>query len=309
MFPSLIWSFSLPGVSSLVRCLFPLGSFGFRASSFVSVLFLWALLWLYCVSSRQACFAIGLFLSLLVPGSWFLFFSFSLCLVLWVPSHTPLTRWSSFWCLATARQVGALRAVSHLVSFSGAVISLTCIPGFHAMPVSSFTLLPRSLHMLLGTFCRRSSGVTFVVLSVLCVFLSCSSCYFFSLSSFAFVSPHSLLFSPRSLSRTFSKGALSFFAFSPLVRLPLPLLLGVLCLLLLLPLLPFGLIACGVLQLHGLFCAVFFSSFLEAATWSSFSVFTSFYPMTIQFSSSGVKERETSSREEENSASTPLPPL
>ena len=73
-------------------CLFPLGPFGFRASSFVSGLFLWARLWRSCLSSRLACFAIGLFLSLLVPGSSFLFFSFSLRLGLLVPSFAPLAR-------------------------------------------------------------------------------------------------------------------------------------------------------------------------------------------------------------------------
>ena len=87
----------------------------------------------------------------------------------------------------------------------------------------------------------------------------------------------------------------SFFVISSLVCLPLPLLLllGVLHLLLLLPLLPFRRIACGVLRLHELFFFFFFSchaslsSILEAATWSSSSVFTSFYLKDVQFSSSG----------------------
>ena len=72
--------------------------------------------------------------------------------------------------------------------------------------------------------------------------------------------------------------------------LPLPLLLGVLRRLLLLPLLPFGLIACGVLPLRVFFFShsAFLSSFLAAAIWSFSSVFTSFYPMSVQFSSSGV---------------------
>ena len=56
-------------------CLFPspfslsLRPSGFRASSLVSALFRWPLLWLSCLSSRLVCFAIGLLLSLLVPGS------------------------------------------------------------------------------------------------------------------------------------------------------------------------------------------------------------------------------------------------
>ena len=102
--------------------------------------------------------------------------------------------------------------------------------------------------------CRRSSGVTFLVSCPCLASLSCSSCYYFSLSSFTFVSP-------RSLSRTFSEGALSFFVFSPLVHLtrPLLLLLGILHLLLLLSLLPFGLIACEVLWLRGFFRLMLFS--------------------------------------------------
>ena len=54
-------------------------------------------------------------------------------------------------------------------------------------------------------------------------------------------------------------GAPSFFAFSPLGHLPLLLLLGVLHLLLLLPLLPFVLVACGVLPLRGFFRVMPFS--------------------------------------------------
>ena len=137
--------------------------------------------------------------------------------------------------------------MSRVVSFSGAVTSLSCIPGFRATPVSSFIPLPRSLRTLFGDFCRRSSGFTVVVSCPCFAFFSCSSCYYFSLSSFAFVSP-------RFLSQTFSEGALSFFVFSLLVRLPPPLLLllGVLRLILLLPLLPFGLLACWVSRLSEL---------------------------------------------------------
>ena len=168
-FPSLVPDFHLPGVSSLVRCLFPLGSFGFRASSFVSGLFRWALLWLSCLSSRLVCFAVGLFLSLLVPGSSFLLL-FSLRLMLLVPSFTPLARWSSFWCLAAARLVRDLRAVSRVYS----VVLLSPLPVFRvfrAMPVSSFTLLPRSLGTLLGAFVGVLPGLLCCVLSVLGIFL------------------------------------------------------------------------------------------------------------------------------------------
>ena len=56
-------------------CRFPsplflfLGPSRFRASSLVSALFRWTFLWLFCLSSRLVCFAIGLLLSFLVPGS------------------------------------------------------------------------------------------------------------------------------------------------------------------------------------------------------------------------------------------------
>ena len=52
---------------------------------FISGLFLWSLLWLSCVSSRLACFAIGLFLCLLVPRS---------------SAYRFLYAWYS-WCLRT----------------------------------------------------------------------------------------------------------------------------------------------------------------------------------------------------------------
>ena len=86
MFPSLVWVspfwVSLP--SSF--CLPTLDPFGFHASCLDSGLFLWSLLCLSCASSRLACFALGPFLSLLVPGSWFLFLYLSLRLVFLVPS-------------------------------------------------------------------------------------------------------------------------------------------------------------------------------------------------------------------------------
>ena len=172
--PSLVPDFSLAGVSSLVRCLFPLGPFGFSAYSFVSGLFRWALLRLSCLSSRLVCFAIGPFLSLLVPGSSFLLFSFSLRLLLLVPSFTHLARWSSFWCLATARLVRVLRAVYRVVSSVVLFSPLPVFRVFRAMPVSSFALLPRSLRTLLGTFVGVLPGLHCCVLSMLGVFL-CSS--------------------------------------------------------------------------------------------------------------------------------------
>ena len=117
---------------------------------------------------------------------------------------------------------------------------------FRALPVS-FTPLPRSLRSLLGAFVGVLPGFLCCDLSVLGVFLLLVLILF--------------LLVPRSLSWTFSEGAVSFFAFFPLGHLPLPLLLllGVLRLLLLLPLLPFVLIACGVLLLHVFFGVMLFS--------------------------------------------------
>ena len=244
MFPSLVWSFSLPGVSSLACCLFPLGPFGFRASSFISgLLLLGPSSALLCVLSS------GLFRHWAFPllaRSWFLFFSFSPLGVIGAFVHT--------------QPGGPLSGVSplpvRLVSFGRctvlflSLVLLSPLPVFRVFvqrlrPLSLrfLVLFAYPLWQLLSAFFRGD----FVVSCPCFASLSCSSCYHFSLSSFAFVSP-------RSLSRTFSKGALSFFVFSPLVQLPLLLLLllGVLRLLLL-PLLPFGLIACGVLRLRGLF--------------------------------------------------------
>ena len=117
---------------------------------------------------------------------------------------------------------------------------------FHAMRVSSFPLLPRSLRALLDTLVGILPGWFRCVLSVLGVFL------LLVLLLFLPVLVHFV--SPRSLSQAFSEGAPGFFAFSPLRRLPLLLLLGVLrLLLLLLPLLSFVLIAYGVARFVGFF--------------------------------------------------------
>ena len=149
-------------------CLFPLDPFGFRAFSFVSGLFCWALLLLSSLSSHLVCFAIGLFLSLLVPGSPLLVFSppdvvgafvyaLSQVVLFLVFRHCPSGSCPSGgdpWCF-----------------FCGAVISLTCVLGFCAMPVSSFTPLPRLLRTLLGAFVGVLSRLLCCVLSILGVFL------------------------------------------------------------------------------------------------------------------------------------------
>ena len=127
LFPFLVPVFSLLDVSSLAHCLFPLGPSGFRPS-FCFRTFRWALLRLSYLSFRLVCFAIGLFHSLLVPGSSFLLFSFSLYLLLLVPSFPPLARWFCFCCLASGRLVRFLWVVFRILFFCGAVLSLPYIP-------------------------------------------------------------------------------------------------------------------------------------------------------------------------------------
>ena len=152
---------------------------------------------------------------------------------------------------------------------------------FRAMRVPSFPLLLHSLRTLLGALVGILPGLFRCILSFLAYF-SCSSCCFFSRPSFT------SFFLILSL-EYFSEGAPGFFAFSPLRRLPLLLLLGVLrLLLLLLPLLSFMLLACGVSRFVGFWWDSFLSSFIMAAFCSSSLVFPSFSPRSFWFSSSDV---------------------
>ena len=250
LFPSLVRYFSLPDISSVVHCLFPLGPFGFCATSFVCGLFLWTLLHLS--------FVCPLF-RLVSP----LGFSFPYSFLVPLLVFSPLDDVGAF--VYALSQVILFLVSRHCLSGwypSGGVLRcffLCCcyLPYLHSGFLYDACVLFHSASLFFAyapwQLCRCSSGVTFVVSCPCFVSFSCSSCYYFSLSLFAFVSPHSL-------SRTFSEGALSFIAFSPLMRLPLPLLLllGVLRLLLL-PLLPFRLIVCGVLRLNGFFRIMLFS--------------------------------------------------
>ena len=129
--------------------------------------------------------------------------------------------------------------------------------------------------------CRHSSGVV-----LLCPVRSWRN----SLARPAALSPspRSLRFSSFFFSGIFSEGAPGFFAFPPLWRLPLLLLLllGVLrLLLLLLPLLSFMLLACGVSRFVGFWRDSFLSSVITAASCSSSSVFPSFSLRSFWFSS------------------------
>ena len=167
---------------------------------------------------------------------------------------TPVARWSSFWCLASARLVRVLRAVSRVVS---SVVMFSPFPVFQvsrAMPVSSFPSLLRSLRTLLGALVAVIPG-----LLLLCPVRT----WRLSLARPDALSPGpcSLLFFLVLFLGSFLRGLIVFFVFSPLGHPPLPLLLllGVLRLLLILPLLPFVLIACRVLPLRGFFRVMLFS--------------------------------------------------
>ena len=136
--------------------------------------------------------------------------------------------------------------------FCGDVLSLPCLPGFSCDACVFFPSAYSFFAYAPWRPCRRYSRV-----ALLCpvrtwrLSLACPD----ALSP----GPRSLLFLIVLLLGSFLRGLIVFFAFSPLGRLPLPLLLLLGVLRLLLPLLPFVLIACGVLRLHGFFRVMLFS--------------------------------------------------
>ena len=167
--------------------------------------------------------------------------------------------------LVMARKVGKLQAVSREVSFSGSDIFLSFLLEFRAKTESSVNLLPRS-------FCVRSLAdfvgdlpeeLLLCPVRALRIYLSRTA----SLSP----SPRSLFVSPRAPSRPLSMNAFSFFLRDLITR------------------------ASSAFHAHsvrGVAASWAFSrnaslsSILAAATWSSSSVFTSFYLSDVQFSSS-----------------------
>ena len=187
--------------------------------------------------------------------------------------------------LATARRVGELQAVSRSVSFSGGDAYLSYLPEFLAKTESASNPLPRS-------FCVRSltdfvgdlpDELLLCPVRALRVFLSRTS----SISP----RPRSLFVSPRAPSRSLSKNALSFFLRDLIAQAyssPAPssssssssLTSG-------------GLVTsrAGAHSVRGMATSWAFSrnvpvrSLLEAASWGSSSVFTSFYLRDVQFSS------------------------
>ena len=193
--------------------------------------------------------------------------------------------------LATARRVGELQALSSQVSSSGDDLFLSYLPEFRAKE-SSVRPLPRSfpvrsLHDFMGSL---PDELLLCPVRALCLYLS----YAASLPS----CPRSLFVSPCAPSRSLSKNALSFFireviaeAYSSAVRsLPSASSLfsssassssasrprSSIC--------EHGVL--GVAASWAFHRNAPLSSILESATWSSSSVFPSFYLSDVQFSSS-----------------------
>ena len=184
--------------------------------------------------------------------------------------------------LATALRVGELQAVSREVSFSGSDAYLSYLPEFRAKTVSAVNPLPRS-------FCVRSleDFVGDLPDELLLCPVRALRLYLARTSS---ISPHprSLFVSPRSPSPSLSKNALSFFlrdvisrAYSSSSSAP--------------PSASGSSSAPSSSRAHsvrGVAASWAFarnaslSSILAAASWSSASVFTSFYLSDIRFSSS-----------------------
>ena len=193
--------------------------------------------------------------------------------------------------LATACRVGELQALSVVVSEFGADLFLSYLPEFRAKAESEVRPLPRS-------FCVRS--LDDFVGDLLEELLPCPvralRCYLSRTSSLP-SRPRSLFVSPRSPSRPLSKNALSFFLRSVIAEayyssgLSLPARSSSS----LSSSAPSSSRPLSSVRTHGVRVVAAswafhrnasLSSILEAATWSSSSVFTSFYLSDVQFSSS-----------------------
>ena len=190
-------------------------------------------------------------------------------------SLRDLTRKTLFLLsLATARRVGELQAVSAAVSSSsGDDLFLSYLPEFHAKSESAANPLPRSFRVRsLRDFVGSLPGeLSLCPVSALQVYLRRTS----SLSP----RPRSLFVSPRAPSRPLSKNALSFFLRS-VISLSFPPA----------PAPPPSSSRAHSIRAVSTYVAfsrnVPLASILAAATWSSSTVFTSFYLRDVQFSSS-----------------------
>ena len=176
--------------------------------------------------------------------------------------------------LATARRVGELQAVARDVSLSGSDAFLSYLPEFCAKTESAVNQLPRS-------FCVRSLNSSVGDLPdelVLCPVRALRA--YLARTSSILPRPRTLFVSPRSTARSLSKNALSFFlrdiisraySFSSTTSAPS---------------------SSRAHSVRGVATSWAFarnaslSSVLAAASWSSSTVFTSFYLSDVQFSSS-----------------------
>ena len=179
--------------------------------------------------------------------------------------------------LATARRVGELQAVARDVSFSGSDAFLSYLPEFRAKTESAVNPLPRS-------FCVRSlnSFVGNLPDELLLCPVRALRAYLDRTSS-VLPRPRTLFVSPHSTARSLSKNALSFFirdiisraysssSSSSAASAPSS---------------ARAHSVCGIATSWAFAHNASLSSVLAAASWSSSTVFTSFYLSDVQFSSS-----------------------
>ncbi|XP_064087254.1 uncharacterized protein LOC135201886 [Macrobrachium nipponense] len=177
--------------------------------------------------------------------------------------------------LATAKRVSELQAVSRLVSYKGDDIFLSFLPEFVAKTESEANTLPRSFRVLaLRDFVNGDpEEMRLCPVRALRVYLSRVE----KLRP----RPRTLFISPRNPSRPISKNAISFFlrevisqahAGSHSVNTN--------------PILPRAHSIRGMATSSSFLRNYSVSSILEAASWKSVSVFTSFYLRDVQFASS-----------------------
>ena len=179
--------------------------------------------------------------------------------------------------LATVRRVGELQPVSRDVSFSGSDAFLSYLPEFRAKTESAVNPLPRS-------FCVRSLDgfVGDLPDKLLLCPVRALHVYLSRTSSIA-PRPRTLFVSPRSTSHSLSKNALSFFLRDVISRAYSSLSSSTSTST---PSSSRAHSVRGVATSWAFVRNASLSSVLAAASWSSSTVFTSFYLSDVQFSSS-----------------------
>ena len=165
--------------------------------------------------------------------------------------------------LATARRIGELQAVSSSVSYSGEDLFLSYLPEFRAKTESASNPLPRS-------FAVRSlrDFVGSLPDELLLCPIRAVSVYVSRTSSIS-PRPRSLFVLPRTPTRPISINALSYFLRSIILQS-----------------FPSSPSSSSSVSTKAVFsCNVALSDILAVATWSSSTVFTSFYLSDVQFTS------------------------